>query len=43
VGFLAQYKNEIFLVILILYVITLGIGVVGELFDIQWILNLPLF
>ena len=42
-GFLAQYKNEIFLVILILYVITLGIGVVGELFDIQWILNLPLF
>ena len=42
-GFLAQYKNEIFLVILILYVITLGIGVVGELFDIAWILNLPLF
>lgn len=42
-GYLAQYKNEIFLLILILYVITLGIGVIGELFDIEWILKLPLF
>ena len=42
-GFLGKYKNEIFLVILIFYVITLGIGVIGELFDIEWIVNLPLF
>ncbi len=38
-----KYKDEIFLAILILYVVTLGLGVIGELFDIQWILDLPLF
>lgn len=42
-GYLGKYKNEIFLAILILYVITLGIGVIGELLDIEWIVNLPLF
>jgi hypothetical protein len=39
----STYKNEIFLALLILYVLTLALGVVGELFDIEWILNLPLF
>jgi hypothetical protein len=38
-----KYKDEIFLAILILYVVTLGLGVIGELLDIQWILDLPLF
>ena len=42
-SFLGKYKNEIFVAILILYVITLGIGVIGELLDIEWIVNLPLF
>ena len=42
-SFLSTYKSEIFLAILILYVFTLALGVVGELFDIEWILNLPIF
>jgi hypothetical protein len=42
-SFLSTYKGEIFLALLILYVLTLALGVVGELFDIEWILNLPIF
>ena len=42
-SFLSTYKSEIFLVLLIVYVLTLALGVVGELFDIEWILNLPIF
>jgi hypothetical protein len=42
-SFLSTYKSEIFLALLILYVLTLALGVVGELFDIEWILNLPIF
>ena len=41
--FFSKYKSEIFLTILILYVFTLALGVTGELFDIEWILNLPIF
>ncbi len=40
---LAKYKDEIIFGLLILYIIVLGIGVIGELFNIDWILNLPLF
>jgi hypothetical protein len=42
-SFLSTYKSEIFLALLIVYVLTLALGVVGELFDIEWILNLPIF
>jgi hypothetical protein len=42
-SFLSTYKSEIFLALLVLYVLTLALGVVGELFDIEWILNLPIF
>ena len=42
-NFFSTYKSEIFLGILILYVLTLALGVIGELFDIEWILNLPIF
>jgi hypothetical protein len=42
-SFLSTYKSEIFLALLILYVLTLALGVAGELFDIEWILNLPIF
>jgi hypothetical protein len=42
-SFLSTYKSEFFLALLILYVLTLALGVVGELFDIEWILNLPIF
>ena len=40
---LKKYKNEIIFALLVLYVIILGFGVIGELFDVRWILNLPLF
>jgi len=43
VSFLTDYKSEIFLAVLILYVLTLALGVIGDLFDIEWILKLPLF
>lgn len=36
-------KENLLLGLLILYVILLGLGTVGELFEIEWILNLPLF
>ena len=42
-AFLSEYKSELFLTVLILSVLTLALGVIGELFDIEWILNLPLF
>ena len=42
-SFLSTYKSELFLALLMLYVLTLALGVVGELFDIEWILNLPIF
>ena len=42
-SFLSTYKSEIFLALLIVYVLTLALGVVGELFDIEWIINLPIF
>ena len=42
-SFLSTYKSELFLALLIVYVLTLALGVVGELFDIEWILNLPIF
>ena len=42
-SFLSTNKSEIFLALLIVYVLTLALGVVGELFDIKWILNLPIF
>jgi len=41
--FFKKYKNEIFLSILIFYIFLLGFGVIGELFHIQWILDLPLY
>jgi hypothetical protein len=38
-----QNKENFLLGLLILYVLLLGLGTVGELFEIEWILNLPLF
>ena len=39
----ARYKGEIGLTVLILYVLLLGLGTVGELWDVDWILDLPIF
>jgi len=42
-GFWYQNKGRIGLGLLIVYVFLLGLGTVGELWDIEWILDLPLF
>ena len=39
----SKYKGEIGLAVLILYVFLLGLGTVGEVWDIEWILDLPIF
>ncbi|MCH8156351.1 MAG: hypothetical protein IID18_01135 [Nitrospinae bacterium] len=41
--FFGKYKGEIGLAVLILYVFLLGLGTVGELWDVEWILDLPIF
>lgn len=38
-----KYKSEIGLAILIVYVLLLGLGTVGEIWDVEWILDLPIF
>ena len=42
-SWLGQNKENLLLGMLVLYVFLLGLGTVGELFEIEWILNLPLF
>jgi len=42
-NFFKKYKGEILLGLLIIYVLLLGLGTIGELFKIDWILNLPIF
>ncbi|MBT6601333.1 MAG: hypothetical protein HOB32_06715 [Nitrospina sp.] len=39
----SKYKGEIGLGILILYVFLLGLGTVGEVWNVEWILDLPIF
>ena len=40
---LKRNKDPIIIVLIVFYIIILGFGVFGELFQIKWILNLPLF
>ncbi|MFQ5483162.1 MAG: hypothetical protein ACE5ER_10425 [Nitrospinaceae bacterium] len=42
-SFWKKHKGELGLALLFLYLILLGLGTIGELFDIEWILDLPLF
>ena len=42
-GYITKHKDQIIFGLLVIYVIVLGIGVIGELFNIEWILNFPLF
>ena len=42
-GYIAKYKDQIIFSLLLIYIIVLGFGVIGELFKIEWILNFPLF
>ena len=39
----SKYKGEIGLVALIFYVFLLGLGTVGEVWNLEWILDLPIF
>jgi hypothetical protein len=38
-----KYKGQIGIGLLILYVSLLGLGTIGEIWEIDWILDLPLF
>lgn len=38
-----KYKSGIGLSVLILYILLLGLGMIGEIWGIEWILDLPLF
>lgn len=41
--FFNKYKAGIGLGILVFYVSLLGLGTIGEIWDVEWILDLPLF
>jgi hypothetical protein len=41
-GFFERHPNVI-VAILVVYVALLALGTVGELFKVDWILNLPIF
>ncbi len=38
-----KYKSQLGLTLLLLYVFLLALGTVGEIWDVEWILDLPLF
>ena len=39
----SKYKGEIGLSFLVLYVFLLSLGTIGEVWNIEWILDLPIF
>ena len=41
--FFQTYKSQMGIGLLFLYVFLLGLGTVGEIWEIEWILDLPLF
>lgn len=42
-GLAQKYKSQIGVGLLVLYVFLLGLGTIGEIWEIEWILDLPLF
>lgn len=38
-----KYKTTIGLTLLVVYLLLLGLGTIGEVWKIEWILDLPLF
>ncbi len=42
-GWFGRNRENFLLGLLVLYVLLLGLGTVGELFETEWILNLPIF
>lgn len=41
--FFQQNKAGIGLGVFVLYILLLGLGTIGEIWEVQWILDLPLF
>ena len=39
----SRVRENLLLGALVLYVFLLGLGTLGEVFEVEWILNLPLF
>ena len=39
----SRLKENLLIGLLVLYVLLLGLGTFGELFEVEWILSLPLF
>tara|TARA_B100000686_G_scaffold80695_1_gene87048 strand:+ start:4154 stop:4321 length:168 start_codon:yes stop_codon:yes gene_type:complete len=42
-SFFQKNKDRIILGALLVYILLLGLGTIGEIWDIEWILDLPLF
>ncbi len=42
-NFWEKYKGEIGLTIMIIYLFLLGLGTIGEIWEVEWILDLPIF
>ncbi|MBM15109.1 MAG: hypothetical protein CMH75_03340 [Nitrospina sp.] len=42
-NFLKRNKEKLGLGVLVVYVLLLGLGTIGEIWEIEWILDLPLF
>ena len=42
-NFLEKYKWEIGLTAMIVYLFLLGLGTIGEIWEVEWILDLPIF
>lgn len=42
-NYFKKHKQGLLLVVLVAYIIILGIGFIAELFQIQWILDLPIY
>jgi len=42
-NFLQKNKEKLGLGALVVYVLLLGLGTIGEIWEVEWILDLPLF
>ena len=42
-NFWEKYKGEIGLAVMVIYLFLLGLGTIGEVWEVEWILDLPIF
>ena len=42
-SFFQKNKDKLGLAVFLIYVLLLGLGTIGEIWEIEWILDLPLF